>query len=469
MRWPWSQAVEVVADEPSRSLGFGQWVEWMTYNGHTYSNFGGAPVVKGNVEIPDIRSDFSGLAGGAFKSDSIVFACMDVRSKLFSEARFVFRSKATNRLWGDSRLLPLERPWANGSTRDLLARMESDATLGGNFYARITRQGLQRMRPDWVNIICGSDVDADDPLLQIDARPIGYAYYPGGPRRPGVTPTILLPEEVVHYAPIPDPEARFRGMSWLTPVIREVRADLGYTDFKLKFLENGAVTNLFMVMDKDVSADNAKVFEEAFRAKSEGAENRYQTLFVGGGATPTPVGSTFVEMDFKATQGATETRIAAAAGTPPVLVGLSEGLQGSSLNEGNYAMARRRLADITMQPLWGSAADALSPAVDVPEDSELTIDVRRISALQEDHKDAAEIMQINASATKTLVDAGYTPESCVAAISGGDMNLLVHSGLISVQLQEPGAQTKGNENGVPPEMRQLAKRIDEIARQGGSK
>lgn len=467
MNWPWTKAVDVVADESARSLAFGQWVEWVTYENHRYP-LTGSQVVKGNVEIPDLRADFAGFAGGAFKSDSIVFACMDVRSKLFSEARFVFRNKASGRLWGDSRLEPLERPWVNGTTRDLLARMESDASLSGNFYARITRQGLQRMRPDWVNILVGSEVDAEDPLLQLDAEIAGYAYYPGGQNRPGAELTVLLPEEVVHYAPIPDPEARFRGMSWLTPIVREIQADLGYTDFKLKFLENGAVTNLFMVLDKDVSADNAKVFEEAFRARNEGPANRYKTLFVGGGATPTAVGSNFVEMDFKATQGAGETRIAAAAGTPPVLVGLSEGLQGSSLNEGNYGMARRRLADITMRPLWGAAAEALAAAVEVPSDSELTIDDRRISALQEDQKDAAEIMQINASATKTLVDAGYTPESCVAAISGGDMNLLVHSGLISVQLQEPGAQANENGNGQPPEMRQLAEMVNEIARQGGS-
>jgi hypothetical protein len=59
----------------------------------------------------------------------------------------------------------------------------------------------------------------------------------------------------------------------------------------LKFLENGAVTNLFMVMDKEVTAVNAKLLEEQFRAKNEGPMNRWKTLFVGGGATPTSVGS----------------------------------------------------------------------------------------------------------------------------------------------------------------------------------
>jgi hypothetical protein len=30
---------------------------------------------------------------------------------------------------------------------------------------------------------------------------------------------------VAHWSPIPDPLANFRGMSWLTPVLREIDAD----------------------------------------------------------------------------------------------------------------------------------------------------------------------------------------------------------------------------------------------------
>jgi phage portal protein BeeE len=56
------------------------------------------------------------------------------------------------------------------------------------------------------------------------------------------------------------------------------------------------------------------------------------------------------------TQGAGETRIAAAAGVPPVIVGLSEGLQAATYS--NYSQARRRFADGTMRPLWRNAAVA---------------------------------------------------------------------------------------------------------------
>ena len=35
--------------------------------------------------------------------------------------------------------------------------------------------------------------------------------------------------EIIHWAPLPDPEAEYRGMSWITPVIREVMGDTGMT------------------------------------------------------------------------------------------------------------------------------------------------------------------------------------------------------------------------------------------------
>jgi hypothetical protein len=120
---------------------------------------------------------------------------------------------------------------------------------------------------------------------------------------------------------------------------------------------------------------------------------------------------------------------------------LSESMQGSSLNAGNYTAARRRFSDGTIRPLWRAAAGALQTLVPPPSPgNRLWFDDRDISFCQEDVKDAADIKQTEASALRTLVDAGFEPETAVAAVRTGDFSLLVHSGLYSVQLQEAGAQ-----------------------------
>jgi hypothetical protein len=77
--------------------------------------------------------------------------------------------------------------------------------------------------------------------------------------------------------------------------------------------------------------------------------------------------------------------------------------------------------------------------VTTPPDAQLWYDDKDVSALQEDQKDAAEIMQGRATAIKTFVDAGYDPDSARKAVAADDLSLLVHTGLVSVQLQPPGS------------------------------
>jgi hypothetical protein len=173
------------------------------------------------------------------------------------------------------------------------------------------------------------------------------------------------------------------------------------------------------------------------QASHTGATNAYRTLMLQG-ATPHIVGKDLHQLDFKATQGAGETRIAAASGVHPVVAALSEGLSGSSLNAGNFRAACRLVADRTLYPLWASMFAALGTIVPGPSDAELWYDKTEISFLQEDRKDAAEIELIKAQTIVAYVRDGFTPESAAAAVESEDTTLLVHSGLVSVQLQPPG-------------------------------
>jgi hypothetical protein len=141
-------------------------------------------------------------------------------------------------------------------------------------------------------------------------------------------------------------------------------------------------------------------------------------------------------VDMKQIQGAGETRIAAAAGVPPVIVGLSEGLQAATYS--NYGQARRRFADNTMRPLWRNASGSLETLVRPPNAaSRLWYDDRDIQALAEDKKDLAEVRQLEAQQIGRLLDAGFKAESVVDATMTGDWSQLQHSGLFSVQLQPP--------------------------------
>jgi hypothetical protein len=191
--------------------------------------------------------------------------------------------------------------------------------------------------------------------------------------------------------------------------------------------------------DKDVKIPDLMKFKEIFEEEHVGWENAYKALLLGGGADATVVGSNFEQMTFTELVGATETRIASAAGVPPIIAGFSKGLESATYS--NYGQARRRFADGTMHPLWQNVAGSFEPLVGRPRNDNrvrLWYDATDVPFLREDEKDAAAIQGQRAQTIRQLVDAGYSPESVVAAVEANDFRLLVHSGLYSVQLQPPG-------------------------------
>jgi hypothetical protein len=445
MRMPWQRE----RADPTPRISIDAYADLLTQ----FSFLGTQYTLPGERQ-EEIGAQFRSLSQSAYKQNGVVFACVVTRMLLFSEARFQYQRLRGGRpaeLFGNASLGLLESPWPNGTTGDLLTKAIQYVDLAGNFFA-VRRPGrLKVLRPDWVSIVLGSRYGEGDDhnagAWDVESEVVGYAYTVGGPYS-GNPPEFFETSEVVHWAPIPDPMAEYRGMSWITPVVREVMGDKAATEHKLKFFENGATPNLVVKLNVE-DIETMTQWIELFKEKYEGYENAYKTMFVGAGHDVTSVGTNFEQLEFKVTQGAGETRIAAAARVPPIIVGLSEGLQAATYS--NYGMARRAFADATMRPLWRSAAGSFAKIVPVPGDARLWYDDRDISFLQDDKKDEAEIVAKKASAIKTLVDAGFEPDTAVMAVDSLDLSRLDHSGLLSVQLQEPGAASAtGSPNGSVP-------------------
>lgn len=397
----------------------------------------GAQVNYGGQTYQAFQTGSASPGGGLFESNPIVYACEAKRISVFSEARFQWQRLVSGRpgdLFGTSDLSLLEEPWPGASTRDLLAVAELDIPMHGNSYwVRDVEGWLLRLNPSNVKILTEA---VADPVsgFQIGERLLGYAYFH---QRDKVS--IFSPREVAHYKPIPSPNP-FVGQSWLSACLQDIDADAQMTEHKRTQLRSGANLSYVVSLDASVTNEQFNAFVEKFKEQHEGAANSGKTLFLGGGADVKTVGQTFENLALKATQGATETRIAACAGVHPVVVALSEGMQGSSLNAGNYGAAKRNFVDGTMRPMWGAFASAFQWLVNVPSGARLWYDDRDIPFLREDVTDQAQILATDAQTIRQLVDAGYRPDAVVDAVKAGDLARLAgqHSGLYSVQLQEPG-------------------------------
>lgn len=400
--------------------------------------------------------NFQGLATQAYAANGVVFACMLVRQLVFSSVRFQFQrflKGKPSETFGDQTLSMLERPWPGGTTQDLLSRMIQDADLAGNSYWVRKGDELVRLRPDWVQIV-GKPRTMDTPLGgrgtgQVGWEKVGYLYTEGGSatQNEGVAFTV---DEVAHFAPIPDPLAVFTGMSWLTPILREIQADHAMTRHQRAFFDKGATPNMVIRHAPGANEEAVKKWVKDFESKFKGPDNAYKALQLYPGADVTPVGANFQQNDFKNVRGGGETRIAAAAGVPPVIVGLSEGLAAATYS--NYGQARRRLADGTAHPLWQNLAGSLEQLVPPPSSSSrLWYDASDVPFLREDEADAANIAAVKASTIASYVTQGFTKESAVKAVDSGDINLLVDSGLTSVQLLPPGTpKAATGDNSEPP-------------------
>lgn len=392
-------------------------------------------------------SDFTGLARQAYGSNGVVFSVMLVRQLVFSSVRFRWqrmRDGMPSDTFGTKDLSIFETPWVGGTTQDLLSRMIQDADLAGNSYWVRRDDELVRLRPDWVEIVgTKRRMDSGGPRElsrgggQVGWEKKGFIYTEGGIG--SGEPVPFLASEVAHFAPIPDPLAVFSGMSWLTPIIREIQADHAMTRHQRKFFDNGATVNMVVKHALGADLDKIKKFKELMQDQHGGVDNAYKTFHLYPGADVTPVGANLKDIDFKEVRGGGETRIAAAGGVPPVIVGLSEGLAAATYS--NYGQARRRLADGTAHPLWQNAAGSLGNVLKSPgSDVRLWYDATDVPFLREDEGDAAEIAKTKAATVNSYISAGYTPESVVAAVQSGDLRLLEHTGLYSVQLQKPGAE-----------------------------
>lgn len=414
---------------------FDDWLTAVTYQGLSYGVYS-----KGH----DVDNTFSSYVQDIGKRQGVVAAAIAARALLMSEVRFAYRSLERNspdylQLFGDRNLALLERPDPGYSTRPKLLKLaEHHVSLAGTAYFTRRDGRLELLRPDLVETVIGSDGEADDVAYAMrHGRVDGYLYYRYGRDR---APDTYMPEQVAAFAPEPDPVCWWRGQSWVTSVLREVRAHEQSTQYVSRFLDQGASPSL-IVKPQAATPEQLQQYAEQFRRAYEGSGNAHRAMFLAGGADVTVVGSKIGELAIKEVQGGFETIVAARARVPAVYLGIREGLAGSSLNTGNYSAARRQMADGWFTPTVHDLCATLEALFPPPRAStELTFDPSLVMFLQEDAQDAAQILATQSQAIRTLVDGGFDPSAAVKAIRQGNLSALEreHSGLVSVQLLPPG-------------------------------
>lgn len=395
----------------------------------------GAAVLTTSYGSPDreaILPQVAAWANQSYAANGVVFAAILIRLMVFSEAEFMLQAKDDKHLFGNQSLSLLEAPFgADSHAGELWARMEQDASLAGNAYIWGPPGGdvLVRLRPDWTTIVSAL---AAAPGGGTYRQKLGYWMQP--PRSAAVQgPGEFYPaDEVAHWAPIPDPQASFRGMSWLTPVYRDIKGDDGMGTYKVRYLENAASPNMLIKYAQKLQPGTIDAVRDRVQSRYGGADNAFKTLVLDQGADATVIGNSLQQMDFSSVAAAGEQRILAASGVPGVLVGL-EPLRGAGRG---YEESMGKLANTVMRPNWRSACAALEKFVPgLPGGARLWFDTGSIAALQDGEMERAQTALVRSQALLALHQAGYSLDSSVTAISSMDFGALQAS---PVPLPLPG-------------------------------
>jgi hypothetical protein len=386
------------------------------------------------------------------EESSPVSGAVLARSLVMSEVRFCWEDeKPGGELSTTPALEALYRP-ESMTLPEMLMRIEQDASYSGNaFLVRRRRSsGVEVLDPSRTQVLLGSNSDPTwsdgKPSLPYDARTVGLVYNssttPGPPSAEDLE--VFRLGEFVHYKPEPDPACRWRGSSWVTSLLSDVALDGQIDDHQSKFFEHAATPNLVFLMNPDLDEHEVGAYAKIVNDAHAGTSNAYKNMFLGGAVDVKTVGVDLSKLSLRDLQGGTETRVSMRSRVPAPILGIREGLAGSSLNTGNYGASRRLFADGWFQPTIGGLCAALEALFPPPPGKRMSYDPSRVLFLQEDRKDEAEISGLKTTAIRTLVDGGFDPASAVATIAPEWVRSLRHDGLLSVQLQEPGAPSADN-------------------------
>ena len=383
----------------------------------------GASIMTTSYGSPDREAILPQIAAGAaaaFGTSSVVFAAEAARMLVFAQAELKLQAKDDKHLYTDGSLGLLQEPFGPGTgTAELLARMEQDAGLAGNSYTWGPPGGdlLVRLRPDWTTIV--SEV-ADAPGGGWYRRVTGYWVEPPKDSRQG-EPFLAPADEVAHYAPVPDPAASFRGMSWLTPALRDITGDSGLADYKVSYLRNAASPNLLIKYDQRLQPSAVDAVRERVQSRYTG-DGAFGTLVLDQGADATIIGSNLQQMDFSNVQQSGTDRVLAASMVPGVLIGL-EPLRGAGRG---YQESVQKLANMWARPSWQRACGVLSRFVPgLPGGSRLWYDASGIALLQDGELEKGQSALVKAQALLALRQSGYDPMSAIAAVDSMDLTQLM--------------------------------------------
>jgi HK97 family phage portal protein len=197
----------------------------------------------------------------------------------------------------------------------------------------------------------------------------------------------LPADDVLHFKwPSVDPTQPWQAQPPLRAPAAEVDADNEMTRYLAALLANDAMPRTVLTTPSGAYPDDDAVrrMKQQWRERY-GGSNRGDVAVLEEGVTVSRLGLNLQELAFEALHAVPESRIAAALRVPPIIAGLTVGLNRSTF--ANYGEARRSFTQDTLVPFWrlmaGEVQSGLLAAFRDRSAVSVAFDLSQVSSLAE--------------------------------------------------------------------------------------
>lgn len=385
-------------------------------------------VTAGNEQPEPVQRDYANAADQGYRQNELVFACIQEYITSASEAKLVVGNKDSDGVLvptSQQRALSLvDEPNASMDTVAFLEALHMQLLIGGNAYLFTPRSnigtisGMYWLRPDRVRVIPDQMTGgAKAYRYTLDRYTLGAKQY-------------IIPAEYIGHHKTTDPINDWYGLGNLQVLAKMVNLDSDATDFGRAVFENKGVPAGFLKVARKInSQDEADAIRRNWHARFAGKANWQRIGVLDEDASYEKLANGMGEMALPDLRNLTESRICAAFGVPPIIVGAKVGLDSATYS--NYGQAKESFWEETLLPAYNRAAAFFTRALrDTPDfrGMEFAFDFSQVRALADDVKQQAEVQQINANTASILIKAGYEPDSVTDVLKLPEG--LVHTGMV---------------------------------------
>ena len=380
-------------------------------------------VTTGTEQAVEPVRDYANAANEGYRQNELVFACIQEYITSASEAVLVVGNKDEDGVLvptTNQRALQLvDEPNPSMDTVAFLEAMHMQLLIGGNVYLFTPRSaigtisGMYWLRPDRVRVIPN----------QMTGAAAAYKYTLNGQ-------PYIIPAEFIGHHKTTDPLNDWYGLGNLQVLAKMVNLDTDATDFARSVFENkGVSAGILKVARRLNTQDEADQIRRNWHARFAGKSNWQRIGVLDEDASYEQLAPKMGEMAMPDLRNITESRICAAFGVPPIVVGAKVGLESATYS--NYAQAKESFWEETLLPAYKRAAAFFTRALsDTPDfrGMQFGFDFSDVRALADDQKQIAEVTKTRAESAAILIRAGYEPDSVSEALQLPQG--LVHTGMV---------------------------------------